>query len=103
MENSVMRKFDNWLERVNDICSETGHIEVALITIGEVLIHGPPDPTGLWIHRAIATALNDPGSENMRSGFRSGKYNSRGVHMVDPTGNEEEQAGSTVPKVKPMM
>lgn len=49
--------FSSWLQRVKEICTESGHLEVALITIGEVLIHSPADPDSLWINRTIAEAL----------------------------------------------
>ncbi len=83
--------FNEWLQRVKTLCIESGHLEVALIHIGEVLIHAPSDPDGLWIHRSVATALNDRDADEMRSGFRTGTYNSRGVHWVDPTGKPEKE------------
>lgn len=83
------RLFREWIQRVKGVCTESGHLEVALINIGEVLIHAPPDPGGLWIHRAVADALNDREADDMRNGFRTGTYNSRGVHWVDPTGQPE--------------
>lgn len=81
--------FNDWLKRVITLCEESGHLEVALINIGEVLIHAPSDPDGLWIHQTVATALNDRDAENMRDGFRTGAYNSRDAHWVDPTGKPE--------------
>lgn len=84
-------RFTEWLQKVKKICSESGHLEVALINIGEVLIYTPPDPDGLWIHRVVAAALNDREDDDMRAGFRSGTYNSRGVHWVDPTGDPERE------------
>lgn len=84
-------RFTEWLQRVKEVCTESGHLEVALINIGEVLIHTPPDPDGLWIRRAVAAALNDREADDMRAGFRTGTYNSRGVHWVDPTGKPERE------------
>ena len=84
-------RFAEWLQKVKEICTESGHLEVALIRIGEVLIHIPPDPDGLWICRAVAAALNDREAGHMRDGFRTGTYNSRGVHWVDPTGDQERE------------
>jgi len=83
--------FNNWLCKVKEICTETGHIEVALIHVGQVLIHAPADPGGLWINRAVATALNDRSADQLRDGFSMGMYNSRGVHWVDPTGKPERE------------
>lgn len=84
-------RFTKWLQRVQHICTESGHLEVALVTIGEVLIHASPDPDGLWIHRTVAAALNGREAAEMRSGFKTGTYNSRGVHLVDPTGRPERE------------
>jgi hypothetical protein len=84
-------RFTEWLKRVKAVCTESGHIEVALINIGEVLIHTPPDPNGLWIRRAVAAALNDRDADDMRDGFRTGTCNSRGAHWVDPSGKPERE------------
>ena len=81
--------FSSWLKRVKEICTESGHLEVALINVGEVLIHCPPDTNGLWINHNVADALNARDAEDMRSGYRTGIFNSRGVHWVDPTGKPE--------------
>lgn len=82
-------RFNEWLQRVKEVCLESGHLEVALITIGEVLIHTPPDPDGLWIRRAVASALNAREGDDMRNGYRTGTHNARGFHWVDPTGKPE--------------
>lgn len=87
-------RFTAWLERVKEVCAESGHLQVALINVGEVLIHTPPDPDGLWIRRAVASALNDREVEDMRNGFRTGTFNARGVHWVDPTGGPERALAS---------
>jgi len=84
-------RFTEWLQRVKEACAESGHLEVALINIGEVLIHAPADPGGLWIHQAVARALNDRDADDMRHGFMTRTYNSRGAHWVDPTGKPEQE------------
>lgn len=81
--------FEAWLKEMRETCERTGHLEVAMSQLGRVLIYAPPDPEGLWIHIAIAGALNAKEAEEMRSGFRTGIFNSRGVHCVDPTGKPE--------------
>ena len=83
--------FLDWLQRVKELCTESGHLEVALNTIGEVLIHLPAEPDGLWINRTIAEALNDRDSEDMRKGYRTGVYNARGIHVIDATGKPEKE------------
>ncbi len=88
----IPEQFTRWLERVKETCSEAGHLEVVLSHhIGEVLIHAPPDPEGLWIHRTVAAALNTNDTEKMRKGFRLGISNSRGWHKVDPKGKPEHE------------
>ena len=78
-----------WLASTKASCIESGHLEVALSHVGNVLIHCPPDPDGIWIHRAAAEALNTRDAEEMRNGFRTAIFNSRGVHWVDPSGKPE--------------
>ena len=82
--------FDKWLQRVKEICSSSGHLEVAMITIGGVLIYCPEDKSGLWINKTVAEALDARDAEDMRGGFVTGIYNSRGVQWVDPTGAPEK-------------
>ncbi|MGO3243338.1 MAG: hypothetical protein ACTIKU_08660, partial [Halomonas sp.] len=81
--------FKGWLQRVREVCTESGHLNAALLNIGKTLIYSPPDVDGLWINRAVADALNNRYSEEMRDGFRTALYNSRGVHTVDPSGKPE--------------
>ena len=83
--------FSEWLDYVKAVCGESGHIEIALEQVGEVLIHCPPDADGLWIHRSVAQALNDRDVEAMRDGFSIGTRNSRGMYRVDGTGNQERE------------
>ena len=84
-------RFTEWLQRVKAVCTTSGHLEVALINIGKVLIHAQSDPDGLWICRAVAAALNGREADDMREGYEMGTYNSRGVHWVDPTGRPEQE------------
>ncbi len=84
-------RFVEWLQRVKEACTESGHLEVALINVGQVLIHSPPDPDGLWIRRVVGAELNAREADEMRDGYRTGIYNSRGVHWVDPTGKPERE------------
>lgn len=81
--------FTAWLEAVKMECSESGHLEVAMSMAAHALIHAPPDPDGLWIHRSIAAALNAKDAEELRDGFQIELKNSRGMHWVDPSGKPE--------------
>jgi hypothetical protein len=59
--------------------------------VGHVLIYVPADPDGLWIHHSAAAVLNEENAQDMRTGFYTELYNSRGVHWVDPTGRSERE------------
>lgn len=84
-------KFSEWFEKVKMSCAESGHLEVALTHIGHVLFYCPPDPSGLWINRVVADVLNAKDADDIRNGFNSEIYNSRGVHWIDPTGKPEKE------------
>ena len=83
--------FAVWLDAVKRECLETGHLEIAMTMLGHSLIHVPPDPDGLLIHRSAAAALNAKDAGDIRNGFRTELFNSRGVHWVDPTGKPEKE------------
>lgn len=83
--------FTDWINAVKTSLDDSGHTEVGLHQAGAVLIHSPADPNGLWIHRAIAGALNRDDMAELRRGYSLGIYNSRGVHSVDPTGEPEKK------------
>ena len=80
-----------WLEDVKAACVESGHLEIALSMVGHVLINTPPDPDGLWLHHSAATALNAKDAKDMRDGFRTELFNSRGFHWVDPESRGERE------------
>ena len=84
-------EFIAWFERVREQCDGSGHLEVAMIKVGEVLYYCPSDSDGLWINEEVAKQLNASDAGDMRSGFRSEVFNSRGVHWVDPTGQPERE------------
>lgn len=80
-----------WLEHTKKESADSGHLEVALTHIGQVLFYCPSDPEGLWIDRSAAEALNNKDAAEMRNGFSMEAFNSRGVHTVDPTGKPERE------------
>ncbi len=84
-------QFEKWIQHVKAICTKSGHLKLALLHIGKVLIHAPDDPEGLWIHSTVASTLDARDAEMMRSGFHEGTFNSRGVHRIDPTGKPEKE------------
>ena len=84
------KKFLRWIEEAERITKETGHIEVAQIQIGYVLTHAPKDPSGLWIHKTVASVINRRGAKEIRSGFTTQLFNARGVYGFS-AGKEEKK------------
>ena len=84
-------QFTEWLKYIKEACAESGHLEVALTHVGQVLFYGPPDPQGLWINQTAADVLNGKDTEEMRNGFCLEVFNSREAHVVDPTGKPERE------------
>ena len=84
-------QFEKWVRRVKELCTESGHLEVALRHIGKVLIYAPEDPGRLWIHSSVASALDERDDEDIRIGFYQGIFNSRGAHQVDSTAKPEKE------------
>jgi len=82
--------FSKWLEEVSHRTKESGHYMIAMEQIGQVLPHSPPDPNGLWIHCAVAEALDKKDAREMRSGFTCKLFNMRGVHGFT-AGKEERE------------
>lgn len=85
--------FNAWLSEARKMTDESGHSEVAQIQIGHVLTCAPTDPDGLWIHNAVAEALNFRDTGEMRSGFTTQLFNNRGVHGFTH-GREERKLAS---------
>ncbi|MCE7738087.1 MAG: hypothetical protein GPJ50_01800, partial [Candidatus Heimdallarchaeota archaeon] len=83
--------FIQWIDHVVESCKESGHLDIALQQIGNVLIYSPSDPDGLWINKIIAEVLNKKEFKNMRIGYHLGIFNSRGAHWIDPTGTPEKE------------
>lgn len=81
--------FGRWLADVRQRSKETGHFRMAMHQVGQVLPFSPVDVDGLWIHRAVADALNAKDAAEMRSGFTIRLFNMRGVHCF--SGGREEQ------------
>lgn len=92
-------KFKQWLDQVKKECDESGHIDIALNEVGKVLFYSPSDSQGLWIDRVVAEALNEKDAENMRNGYRTEVFNSRGAHHVDPTGKPERKLANKYRKM----
>lgn len=75
--------FTAWLAEVKRICEPSGHLPIGLHHVGQVLSYAPADPGGLWIPKAVAEALNERDSDELRAGFTNKLFNRRGVHGYD--------------------
>jgi hypothetical protein len=73
-------QFASWLEEVKTLSKNSGHFRAAMNQIGHMLAFAPPDPDGLWVHAAIAAALDAKDAAEMRDAFATGLFNRRGVH-----------------------
>jgi hypothetical protein len=80
--------FRRWLKEVTRISESTGHLAITMHMVGQVLPHTPADPDGLWIHTAVAEALNAKEADEMRDGYTNKLFNMRGVHGFT-SGKEE--------------
>ena len=58
--------------------------------VGAVLSHAPKDSSGFWICKDVAKVLDRKSARRMRSHFLTAIFNSRGVHLVDSKGLEDE-------------
>jgi hypothetical protein len=84
-----------WIEEAQASLKESGHLDIGLQKAGEVFLHAPVDPSGLFIHRAVAEVLNREDMAELRRGYELAIINSRGAHFVDPTGAPERELSKT--------
>jgi hypothetical protein len=84
-------ELNDWLAVVKTSCAKSGHLEVALQRVGNTLFYSPPDPDGLWLHHSVASVLNARDADDIRTGFKTEVFNSRGVFFVDPQGRPERE------------
>lgn len=82
-------RFTAWLAEVTAWARENDRYEVTMQTVGNGLSYAAFDGADV-LEPAIMEALNDPMQSQMRSGYRLGIHNQRGVHYVDPEGKEEK-------------
>lgn len=85
------KRFAEWLQRVKQVCGESGNLALAFSEIGKVLVCAPPDQDGLWIDHAVAVELNDQEADKMRNGYFRGRLAARGMYSIDPTGKPEKE------------
>ena len=82
-------EFRSWLDRTIVLAEESGHLEIALLKVGCVLRYSPVADDGLPLRPAVAEVMNRPEMEAMREGYCNALIDSRGVHRIDPTGQDD--------------
>lgn len=83
---------DQWLDIVKAECAQSGHLEVAKLSVGRVLVYSPGDPNGLWLHGGVAAVLNHREAQDLRDGFCTELFNSRGAFWGSGGREEKELA-----------
>ena len=86
--------FEEWIDEVKRITEETGHWRIAQSYIGQILTYAPPDPDGLWIHKAVAQILDAKSMNEARIGFKVKVFNRRGVYSSS-AGEQELKIAQT--------
>lgn len=81
--------FTVWLNSVEGIVKASGHYDIAMIKLGEVLVNSPEVADGLWIHPVVADAMISRERASLRDGYGTGIRNLRGAFIVDPEANPE--------------
>jgi hypothetical protein len=82
--------FTDWVREMRRCAGGAHRIQPAMSQLGQILIHSPADPDGLWIHHVVAEELNARDADAARSGFVAALYNTRGVYS--PSEGAEERA-----------
>ncbi|MAS91807.1 MAG: hypothetical protein CMO55_01320 [Verrucomicrobiales bacterium] len=72
----------DWVAVVKEKCKESGHWDSAANQIGEVLFYSPRDTSGLWLD-PVCEILDIPDHDEMRTGFSTQIFNSRGCYTGD--------------------
>lgn len=80
--------FKIWFETVKNLVLDLGYYEIALVKIGHVLVYTPKSEN-LWINEDIALLVEN--NNNLQDGFKSELFNSRGIHSIDYSGEQEKK------------
>lgn len=78
-----------WVVAARDGCTAAGRQHSGDSRIGTLLAKCPEGKDGYWPHPAVRDALDAIGTEEVKTGFHIGKYNSRGVVWRGPGGAQE--------------
>ncbi len=80
-----------WIKAVRDASIQLSRLEVADLTIGELLSHAPLGADGVWPCEPVRDVLEEIHSDAMMRGVRTGQFNARGVHWRGEGGAQERE------------
>lgn len=78
-----------WVKEVRAKLRELSRQDIGDLKIGELLGRCPAGADGIWPHEAVRMALEQIGNEEIMRGMALAVYNSRGVVMRGPGGDQE--------------
>ena len=81
----------DWLREARRLFRECGRVENGDYCLGQLLANAPADENGMWPCKAICEVMEEIASSQIKSGFRTGVYNSRGVHSRERGGKQEHE------------
>lgn len=82
---------DDWMSQVKEKCSREGLLEEALGHVGKALFYSPLDPSGIFVHRAVAEVLDDPDHDEMRNAFEIEALHPGEFRRVDHSGAKDRE------------
>jgi addiction module HigA family antidote len=81
----------DWVKAVRDACMALGRLEVADVSIGELVAHAPMGTDGVWPCEPVRDVLDEIHSDAMMRGVHTGQFNARGVHWKGEGGAQERE------------
>lgn len=80
-----------WVKAVRDACEGLGRLEVADVSIGELVAHAPVGTDGVWPCEPVRDVLDEIHSDAMMRGVQTGQFNARGAHWRGEGGAQERE------------
>ena len=88
-----LEKLSDWITETRQLCAEYGRSDIGDEYIGQILSRGPAGDDGIRPCLPICEAMERVGSRYIRSGYRTGTFNGRGVtsRAVGEGGGQERE------------
>lgn len=80
-----------WVKVVRDACEGLGRLEVADVSIGELVAQAPAGADGVWPCEPVREVLDEIHSDAMMRGVHTGQFNARGAHSRGEGGAQERE------------